>query len=115
MDFFRKLFGGSGGVNRAEDPGDKAGLYFYIRPHGCQEVVRVRIDKNNDPSLADDNTTYFVNKIVRGTTYKCTRSAELELHFDSNRRLTTTNVTGGALVTKTDYEAWLAQQAEQGV
>jgi hypothetical protein len=106
MEFFKKLFGSgprSGGA-------DRVGLYFYIKPTGCDEIVRVRIDSNNDPSMADDNSTYFVHKTVRGTTYKCTRSAELELSFDSSRRLQNTEVTGGTLVTKEDYDAWVAAQ-----
>jgi hypothetical protein len=109
MNIFKKLFGGGGGQSNSED---RAGMYFYIKPNGCQEIVRVRIDRNNDPSLADDNSTYFVRKTVRGTTYKCTRSAELELLFDSGRRLQTTNVTSGTLVTQADYEAWAAAQSE---
>jgi hypothetical protein len=103
MEFFKKLFGGGGG-------GDRVGIYFYIKPNGCQEIVRVRIDSNNDLSLNDDNSTYVVRKTVRGTTYKCTRSAELELSFDSSRQLRNTEVTGGTQVTKEDYEAWLATQ-----
>jgi hypothetical protein len=47
---------------------------------------------------------------VRGTSYKCTRSAELELTFDSNRRMTSSEVSGGTLVTEGDYEAWVASQ-----
>lgn len=109
MDFFRKLFGGGQQVTQGE-AGDKNGLYFYVRPTGCDEVIKVRIDKNNDPSLADDGT-YFVNKTVRGSSYKCTRSAELHLHFDSQRRLQNTDVTGGTLVTADDYEHWLSTQA----
>lgn len=107
MDFFRKLFGGGGGASQA---GDKVGLYFYVRPTGCQEIVRVRIDSNNDLSLSDDNTTYVVHKVVRGSDYKCNRSAELDLSFDSSRRLQSKEVTGGTLVTKEDYEAWVASQ-----
>jgi hypothetical protein len=107
MEFFKKLFGGGGPKSGGSD---RAGLYFYIKPTGCEEIVRVRIDSNNDPSLADDNSTYFVRKTVRGSTYKCTREAELELFFDSNRRLTEKNVTKGTLVTKEEFEAWLAAQ-----
>jgi len=106
MEFFRKLF--SGGARRSD--GDRVGLYFYVKPNGCQEIVRVRIDSNNDPSLADDNTTYFVRKMVRGTSYQCNREAELELFFDANRRLSDQKITGGTLVTKEEYEAWLAAQ-----
>ncbi len=106
MEFFKKLFGGGG----AQSGSDRAGLYFYIKPTGCDEIVRVRIDANNDPSLADDNSTYFVRKTVRGSTYKCTREAELELFFDSNRRLTEQKVNKGTLVTKEEFEAWQATQ-----
>lgn len=109
MDFFRKLFGGGQAAMRGE-PDDPNGLYFYVRPNDCDEVVKVRIDKNNDPSLADDGT-FFVNKTVRGSSYKCTRSAELHLYFDRQRRLQNTDVTGGALVTVEDYELWMSTQA----
>jgi hypothetical protein len=104
MDFLKKLFGGGMELS------DKRGAYFYVRPQGCQEVVRVRIDLNNDPSLADDNRTYFVRKTVRGTTYKCTRSAELYLSFDSGRKLQNTEVMGGALLTQADFDAWVAAE-----
>lgn len=104
MDFIKRLFGGGGDDN---DGADRSGLYFYVRPKGCQEVVRVRIDSNNDLSLADDNTTYYVRKVVRGTTYKCTREAELELFFGADRRLTETTVSRGDLVTQADYEEWV--------
>lgn len=105
MEFFKKLFGG--GSNSGTD---RVGLYFYVKPHGCDEIIRVRIDSNNDLSLADDNSTYFVRKSVHGTTYKCNRSAELELTFDSSRRLQHTELMGGLLVTKEDYDAWVAAQ-----
>ena len=107
MDFFRKLFGGQSATQG--EPGDKDGLYFYVRPNGCDEVVRIRINKNNDPSLADDGT-YFVTKTVRGSSYKCNRSAELHLSFDKSRRLQNTEITGGTLVTAEEYQAWLATQ-----
>lgn len=111
MELLKRLFGG-GAARPASgrETGDRAGLYFYVRPTGCQEVIRVRIDKNNDPSMADDGT-YFVIKTVRGSTYQCNRSAELHLHFDRERRLQSTDVTGGALVDQAEYESWLAAQA----
>ena len=90
--------------------GDQTGLYFYIRPTGCDEVVRIRVDKRNEPSLMDDNKTYFVHKVAQGTDYKCNRSAELNLTLDSNRRILSKEITGGELVTEAEYEAWLASQ-----
>ena len=105
MDFLKKIFGGFGG-----GPAPVRGLFYYIQPKGCQEIVRVRIDTHNDLSLADDNTNYFVRKTVRGTTYKCTRSAELNVAFDSSRRVQNTEVTNGTLMTEADYDAWVASQ-----
>lgn len=105
MDFLRKLLGG-GGSPRSGD----VGLYFYIRPRGCQEVVRVRIDPNNDLSLEDDNSTYFVRKTVRGTTYKCTRSAELYISFGADRRIREIEVLDGEQVSEAEYNAWIAAQ-----
>jgi hypothetical protein len=114
MDFFRRLLGGAGGTKPQTVAGDKVGIYFYVRPKGCEEIVRVRIDRNNDLSLADDNSTYWVHKTVRGTTYKCMRSAELEAHFDSHRNLRSAEVSGGDLVTQAEYDAWLAAQVVSG-
>lgn len=107
MDFLRKLLGGGAG---APGRGD-IGLYFYIRPRGCQEVVRVRIDPNNDLSLEDDNRSYFVRKSVRGTTYKCTRSAELYISFGADRRVREIEVMDGEQVSEEDYTAWVATQS----
>ncbi len=104
MDFLRKLFGG-GALG-----GDARGIYFYVRPKGCDEVVRVRIDRNNDLSLADDGKTYWVHKVVQGT--KCFQRAELDIYFNQNRQLASSEVTGGDLVSEEDYQAWSATQEE---
>jgi hypothetical protein len=112
MDFFKRLFGGGGA--RSASSSDKDGLYYYVKPNGCTEIVRVRINVNNDLSLEDDGKGYFVRKSVRGTTYKCTRTAELLLSYDSNRRLQNTEIEGGTLVTLEDYEQWLAAQETGG-
>lgn len=106
MDILKRLFGGMAGSG-----GDSRGVYFYVRPNGCTEVVRVRVDIQSEPSLSDDETHYFVRKTARGTTYKCTRSAELYFTFDKNHKLKNTEVTDGALVTQADYDAWMASQA----
>jgi hypothetical protein len=103
MDFLKKLFGGAGGSSD-----DGRGIYFYVRPKGCDEIVRVRIDRNNDPSLADDGKTYWVHKTVMGS--KCFQRAELEIHFGQNRQVSSTEVQGGDLVKEEDYKAWLATQ-----
>lgn len=107
MDFFKRLFGGGSGVGNNGD----SGLYFYVQPNGCQEIVRVRIDRNNDMSVDDDNSTLFVRKTVRGTTYRCTRSAEVYAVFSADRsRVENLEITGGKQVDEAAYTAWLAAQ-----
>ena len=104
MNFFKRLFSGGGPQPR--------GQYYYVKPTGCTEIVRVRVDSMNELSQNDDNDGYFVRKSARGTSYKCTRTAELLLEFDSQKRLKNTEILGGALVTQADYEAWLDSEEE---
>ncbi len=108
MDFLKKLFGGGGGA--AASRGD-SGIYFYIRPHTCKEVLRVRIDRNNDLSATDDNSGFFCRKLARSSDYHCNRQIEIELWFDANRQLQNSEVMGGLMVTEADYQAWIESQA----
>lgn len=113
MDFLKRIFGGGGGAqsgaggNRGGDPN---GMYFYVRPRGCEEVVRVRLDRNNDLSLTDAGDALWAHKYVRGTT--CFQQVELDLYFDSSRQLTNSEVQGGALVSEADYRAWIEKQGD---
>jgi hypothetical protein len=100
MNFLKKLFGGMGAPQR------NPAADFYVRPKHCQEVVHVRVDLYNEPSLSDDGT-YFLRKIVRAV--RCPFPAELHLYFDQNRKLVNTEVIDGELVTAADYEAWTAK------
>lgn len=104
MNFLKRIFGSSSEKDNA--------LYFYVQPRGCDEIVRVRINPQNDLSQSDDLTTYFVRKIVRGT--KCFNQVEMELYFDSNRRLADSQLQGGKLVTQAEYEQWLTTQGMPG-
>jgi hypothetical protein len=108
MDFLKKLFSGGGSSGTS---GDSRGIYFYVRPKGCEEVVRVRIDRNNDLSLSDDGKNHWVHKVVMGS--KCFQRAELDVYFNSNRQMTSSEVSGGDLVKQADYDAWVASQQAQ--
>lgn len=103
MDFLKRLFGGGA------QSGDPVGMYYYVRPHGCEEIVRVRIDRNNDLSLNDDGT-FWVHKVVRGS--KCRQQVEMDLYFDSSRRFREANLTHGDLVGEAEYQAWLEAGAK---
>lgn len=108
MNFFKRLFGGGSGVTSSSERGQ----YYYVKPTGCTEVVRIRVDTMNEISQNDDNNGYFVRKSARGTGYKCTRTAELLLTYNSQKRLQDTEILGGTLVTKADYEAWLQAEGQ---
>lgn len=106
MNFLKTLFGGQG-ANREEGGGNA--LFFYVRPARCDDVVRVRIDLNNDLSLNDDSSGYWIRKMIASSNYKCGR-AELTLYFDTNRRLLNTEINGGELVSREAYDQWQAGQ-----
>lgn len=103
MGFLKRLFGGG---NRM--PSGDRGLYFYVQPKRCAEIVRVRIDPYNDLSLTDDGG-YRVRKVASAT--RCPFQAEITLHFDKQRRMTSSEVENGELVDEDAYNAYLESQA----
>lgn len=105
MNFLKSLFGG-GGSTQSTSSADGDGLYFYVRPKGCDEVVRIRVNRMNDLSESEGGGTYFVRKGVMGS--KCFQRAELEIQFDGNRRPVEQHVTGGDLVDEAAWQAWQA-------
>ncbi|MDX2163544.1 MAG: hypothetical protein SF162_19675 [bacterium] len=112
MDLLRKLFGGAGGASAAPKAakgaaGDR-GLYFYVKPFGCDEVIRVRIDPMNDLSESDDGSALFVRKVASGV--KCFKRVELEVGFNASRQIIDTQVTGGELVEEAGWRAWIDGQ-----
>lgn len=99
MDFLKKLF--SGGGSRSDD----RGMYFYVQPKMCKEIIRVRVDPMNELSRQDDGDGYYTRKMV--SAHRCPFQAELEIYFDKNKRVSNTDVTNGKVVSEED---WLAQQ-----
>lgn len=98
MNILKSLFGGGG---RNED----RGIYFYVQPKMCQEILRIRVDPLNDLSRADDGKTYWCRKLASAA--RCPFQAEVTLYFDKNKRFTGEEVENGQLVSE---EAWLAQR-----
>jgi hypothetical protein len=106
MGFFKKLFGGAGSkaASGSRGFGDDRGMYFYVQPKGCDEVIRVRVDPMNDMSESDDGSSFFVRKGAVGM--KCFNKAEIELTFNASKQLVDSHVTGGALVDEAAWQAW---------
>ncbi len=107
MNFLKSLF--TGGDNN----GDRRGAYYFVRPNRCDDVVQLRVDLYNDLSLTDDGSGYWVRKLVSSSNYKC-QQVEVTLYFDKNHRLQNSEIQGGALVERADYEAWQESQREAG-
>ncbi|MCB9452517.1 MAG: hypothetical protein H6672_13860 [Anaerolineaceae bacterium] len=103
MEFFKKLFSSG-------KPAD-SGLYLYVKPARCDEVVRVRLDQRNDFSLMD-NGRYYARKLVRANDWRCNQTVELEVTFNHQRSSYTTEINGGTLVSAEDYDAWEASSQE---
>ncbi len=103
MSFLRRLFGG-GGVSADRD---QHGMYFYVRPRRCEEVLRVRVDLRNDLSESEDGG-YFVRKII--TAVRCPFQAEMTAYFDANRGFVSVEVQDGEAVDEAAYDAYMAQK-----
>ncbi len=104
VGFLRKLFGGSSARGS-----DKDGMYFYVRGQRSGEVIQLRLHRYNDLSQSDDQKTFHVRKVAVGQ--RNFERIEVEFIFDKNRNFLTAEVTGGELVEREDYEAFLAAQA----
>ena len=104
MNFLKNLFGGGG-----SNSGDR-GMYFYVQPKMCKEILRVRVDPMNDLSSTDDGKGYYVRKIASAT--RCPFQAEVEVFFDGNKRVNDTTVTNGTMMTEADWDAQEATTTE---
>ncbi len=102
MNFLKNLFSGGGSASQNSDHG----LYFYIRPTACEEVVQVRIDPRNDLSKRE-NDGYWVRKTVRGQ-HRCFNPADITLYFTADRKLESHDISGGELLDRAAYDEWQA-------
>jgi hypothetical protein len=78
------------------------GWYYYVKCVRCGEVVKFRINPMNDLSRHDDNTL-FVRKGIVGR--KCYSTIEVQMTFSSTRKLINTEISGGEMVSKAEFEA----------
>jgi hypothetical protein len=103
VNFLKKLFSPADNRNPSSS--------FYVRPKRCDEILEVRINLYNDPSLTDEGQ-YFVRKIARGA--RCPFPAELLVYLDNNRRVKSVEVVDGEQVSEADYQNWLAEKQAKG-
>ena len=91
MDFLKKLFSGS--------PANPAGNFLAIRVKcaRCGEVIEGRVNMANDLSLMDNDSGYFVRKVLMGSG-RCFQQIEVELRFDASRKLLEKSIHGGTFI-----------------
>jgi hypothetical protein len=107
MNFLQRLVKLFFGAPSAGGTAGDVGLYYYVKSKRSGEVIRLRVNPNNDLSLMDDGG-YFVRKMLHGTVgYD---SIEVELTFDKGRKLADAKISGGEMVDKAAFEAWQQSQ-----
>ena len=90
MGFLKRLF--SGGTTTQA----KADFYnFTVTCNRCGEVLEGRVNLYNDLSVDyEEGDVYHARKVLMGSGH-CFQQIEVELRFDSSRKLLGKQVTGG--------------------
>lgn len=96
-------------------PATSAGrLPIYVRCNRCAEALKTEINLQNDLS-ADYDTSgkvrYHVRKVITGSEL-CFQRIEVELDFDSRKRLIGENVMGGKRIDEQEFTR-LSQAPEE--
>lgn len=103
MGFFDKLRRMFAGAPSSSDAGDPYGIWFHFRCNRCGAVVRVRADRRNDLNREDGPGTFLLRKDVMDS--KCFRMMTAEIWLDDNYNIVSSEVEGGKLIPKEEYEA----------
>jgi hypothetical protein len=80
---------------------DKREYWIHVRCNRCGERVRARVDLWNELSWTDpesgSNSAYTCRKVLMGSG-TCFQQIEVNLYFDSNRKLIERKTTGGKFI-----------------
>ena len=99
MGIFKKIsdYFTSTGPRKAPD----YSTWITVRCNRCGEVIRTRIDLRNDLSTEFANspseTTYYSHKVIIGQ-QRCYQKIDVELVFNSKRKLVQKSISGGEFV-----------------
>ena len=114
MSFLRRLLGQSGS-SQARDPD---GLWIYVRCKRCGQCNATRVGLRNELSIdygpGGQASGYHVRKVLVSGTNRCFHPVEVNLTFDSSKRLTNREISGGEFVTREEYEAAISGAESDG-
>lgn len=100
MGIFNKLFSTFGSSE------NRRNYWYFVKCNNCKEVLKGRIDMQNDLSLVysseKNKTSYYCRKVLVGSN-RCFRPMEAEFFFDSDRRLLDSKIHGGQFVGEDEY------------
>ena len=88
MGFFKKLF------QSAPSQTTPDFYTFAVICNRCGEVIEGHVNLGNDLSADDEGDGFHVRKVLMGSSH-CFQRVEVELNFDSNRKLTGKHAEGG--------------------
>ena len=91
MDFLKKLFS-----SQPAQPSSNF-LSVQVKCNRCGEVFEGRVNMANDLSLTDNDSGYFVRKVLMGNG-RCFQQIEVELTFDLKRKLLNKRSVGGVFI-----------------
>lgn len=95
LDSLKSVFAGGGGPSTAE-------YWIYVRCHRCGEIIKTRIDLQNNLSMRDEGG-YVTHKTLVGNQL-CFERIEVTLYFDQSRNLIDREIAGGEFVLPDDVE-----------
>lgn len=80
-------------------PGGDAHAYWVkVRCDRCGEILMTRVDLRNDLSIEyGESERYFCRKVLIGDK-RCFQKVEVQLEFNTNRKLIDRQITGGEFV-----------------
>ncbi len=108
MNFLKQLANMFSGGPRTG--GGDPGLYYYVKCNRCGEVIRVRINPMNDLSQSDDGSNWYARKVIVGQ--RCYNRIEGTFTYNSGRRLINSELSGGEMVSKKEYDAFKQENPE---
>jgi hypothetical protein len=89
--------------NLFKSPYSSHEYWLYVKCDHCQEILKARVDLYNHLSIQyGEQITYYCRKVIIGGN-RCYKQIEIDMTFDSKRKLLDRKINGGEFVSKDEY------------